>query len=118
MDQESTEQQVTSFLSRKGIHIDSRDIEACHPLPRRDKRPSAVIIRFVSRKQKLAVLKQGKKLKGTNVYLNEHLTKQNADIARQARFLRKQKKIQATWTTNCKVFIKLNGTPEEAKVLW
>lgn len=27
------------------------------------------------------------------------------------------KKIQTTWTKNCKIFIKLNGTPEEAKVL-
>lgn len=33
------------------------------------------------------------------------------------RLLRKQKKIQSTWTANCKVFIKLNGPPEVAKVL-
>lgn len=63
------------------------------------------------------LLRQTKKLKGTEVYVNEHLTKKNADIARQARALRKQKKIQATWTRNCKVFIKLNGSPEEAKTM-
>lgn len=34
-----------------------------------------------------------------------------------ARILRKQKKIQSTWTSDCKIFIKLNGTPEQAKVL-
>ncbi|KAK7915580.1 hypothetical protein WMY93_011341 [Mugilogobius chulae] len=61
---------------------------------------------------------QGRNLKGTNVYINEHLTKKNADIAKQARLLRKQNKIQATWTSNCRVFIKLNGIPELAKVLW
>lgn len=49
--------------------------------------------------------------------MNEHLIKRNADIARKARYLKKQGKIQNTWTTNCKVFIKLNGTPEQAKVL-
>ncbi|KAJ8361731.1 hypothetical protein AAFF_G00429450 [Aldrovandia affinis] len=59
----------------------------------------------------------GRKLKGTQIYLNEHLTKRNADIARTARFLTKQKKIQSTWTANCKVFIKLNGALEVAKVL-
>ncbi|KAJ8358176.1 hypothetical protein AAFF_G00028040 [Aldrovandia affinis] len=74
-------------------------------------------MRFVNRKHKTALLKQGRKLKGSNVYLNEHLTKRNADIARKARYMKKQRKIQTTWTTNCKVFIKLNGTPEEAKVL-
>ncbi|KAM3843136.1 ranBP-type and C3HC4-type zinc finger-containing protein 1-like [Diretmus argenteus] len=62
-------------------------------------------------------IKAGKKLKGTAVYLNEHLTKKNADIAREARNLKKQNKIQATWTRNCKVMIRLNGSPEEAKVI-
>lgn len=60
---------------------------------------------------------QGRKLKGTNVYMNEHLTKENAEIARAAQHLQKQNKIKATWTRNCKVLIRLNeATPEEAKV--
>lgn len=71
----------------------------------------------MNRKHKITLLRQGKKLKGTDVYLKEHLTKRNADVARKARFLRKQRKIQSTWTANCKIFIKLKGTPEEAKVL-
>lgn len=114
----STEQQVAAFLQSKGIELDCSSIEICHPLPRRN--PSdkpAVIMRFVNRKHKIALLKEGWKLKGTNVFINEHLTKHNADIAKKARYLRKLKKIQHTWTTNCKVFIKLNGTPEEAKIL-
>ena len=74
-------------------------------------------MRFVNRKHKTALLKQGRKLKGTNVFINEHLTKRNADIARKARFMKKQGKIQHTWTSNCNVFIKLNGTPEQAKVM-
>lgn len=45
------------------------------------------------------------------------LQKKNADIARHARILKKQNKIQATWTRNCKVMIQLNGTPEEAKTV-
>lgn len=61
-------------------------------------------------------LRQAKQLKGMGVYLNEHLTKKNTDIARRARMLWKWNKIQAAWTRNCKVMIRLNGTPEEAKV--
>ncbi|KAL7382808.1 hypothetical protein ABVT39_027930 [Epinephelus coioides] len=117
-DQDSLEQQVIVFLDSKGITLDRNDIKACHPLPRRDKNVKPIIImRLVNRKQKTALLKQGKKLKGTKVYLNEHLTKKNSDIARQARILQKENRIQSTWTSNCKVFIKLNGSPEEAKVL-
>lgn len=115
----SVEQQVVQFMQSKGISLDSGDIEACHPLPRKNKlQKPAVILRFVNRKKKNALLKQGRCLKGTNVYINEHLTKKNADIARQARLLRKQNKIQGTWSSNCRVFIKLNGTPEQAKILW
>ncbi|KAJ8342786.1 hypothetical protein SKAU_G00327140 [Synaphobranchus kaupii] len=44
-------------------------------------------------------------------------TDKPALIIRKARFLRNQKKIHSTWTTNCKIFIKLNGPPEESKVL-
>lgn len=114
----SVEQQVADFLQTKGIEMDINKIEACHPLPRRDDGDRrTVIMRFVNRKDKSALLKQGRKLKGSNVYINEHLTKQNADIARKARLLRKQGKIQHTWTSNCKIFIKLNGTPEQAKVM-
>ncbi|KAJ8408799.1 hypothetical protein AAFF_G00246170 [Aldrovandia affinis] len=113
----SVEQQVAAFLQSKGIDVDCNNIEACHTLSWRNDDKTAVIMRFVNRKHKTALLKQGRKLKGSNVYLNEHLTKRNADIARKARYMKKQRKIQTTWTTNCKVFIKLNGTPEEAKVI-
>lgn len=113
----SVEQQVASFLQSKGIEMDLEHIEACHSLPRRSDRLPAIIMRFVNRKNKVALLKQGRKLKGTDVFINEHLTRKNADIARKARQLKKNGKIQHTWVTNCKIFIKLNGTPEEAKVL-
>lgn len=114
----SLEQQVLHFFASKDIKIESDAIAACLALPKKDnKTKPAIIIRFVNRKDKSELLRQGKKLRGTDVYINEHLTKRNADIARRARMLRKQNKIQATWTRNCKVWIKLNGTPEEAKVI-
>lgn len=115
----SVEQQVAAFLQSKGVELDRERIEACHPLPRRKNtdRPAAVILRFVNRKDKMALLKQGRKLKGTNVYINEHLTKKNADMARKARYLKKQGKIQHTWVTNGQIYIKLTGSPEEAKII-
>lgn len=117
-DVDAVQDEVAAFLQSKGIEMDCSNIEACHPLPRRNASDKpAIIMKFSNRKDKTALLKQGRKLKGTNVFINEHLTKNNADIARRARYLKKQNKIQNTWTLNCKIFIKLNGTPEEAKVL-
>ncbi|XP_049340264.1 uncharacterized protein LOC125804780 [Astyanax mexicanus] len=115
---QTLEKQVIQFFESKNMYIDSKNITACHTLPRKDRETKpAIIVRFVNRKHKIELLRQAKKLKGTRVYLNEHLTKKNADIARQPRFLKKQQKIQSTWTRNCKVMIRLNGTPEESKVL-
>ncbi|KAJ8351890.1 hypothetical protein SKAU_G00233660 [Synaphobranchus kaupii] len=62
-DLESLEQQVTAFFNNKGISVSNNDIEACHPLPRRNKGDiPAIIIRFRNRKHKNALLRQGRKL--------------------------------------------------------
>lgn len=117
-DVSSTEQQVVAFLQSKSIAINADNIEACHPLPRRRKEETpAVILRFANRKHKSALLKQSRKLKGSDVYMNNHLTRMNGEIARKARQLKKQNKIQSTWVRNYKIFIKLKRSPEEAKVL-
>ena len=62
-------------------------------------------------------MRQSKKPEGSGVYVNEHLTKKNAEVARNDGILRKQNKFQASWTRNGKVFIRLNGPREQAKVV-
>lgn len=111
------EQQVIKFFHSKDIPLDSRNISACHTVPQKQRTIPKILLRFVNRKHKVELLKLTKKLKGTGVYVNEHLTRKNAEIAHEARLLRKQKRIQDTWTRNCKVMIKLNGTPEQAKII-
>ena len=119
---ESLETQVLHFFASRDIHVQSHNISACHPLPRKVtetniQQPPAIIIRFVNRKHKIELMKQGRKLQKTGVYINEHLTKKNADIAKEARNLRKDEKIKSTWSRNCRVFIRTNGaSPEEEKV--
>ncbi len=94
--------------------IQSDNVVACHTLPwRNGGAKPAIVLRFVNQKHKAELPRQAKKLKGTGVYLNEHLPKKNADIARHARILRKQNKIQATRQESDDT---LNGTPEESKV--
>lgn len=99
------------------IPIASKHTASCHTMPQKQNNSPNIIIQFVSRKHKIEVLKLSKRLKGTGVYVNEHLTKRNTEIARQARILREEERIQGTWTRNCKVTIRLNGAPEQAKVI-
>uniref|UniRef100_A0A1A8AU85 Uncharacterized protein n=1 Tax=Nothobranchius furzeri TaxID=105023 RepID=A0A1A8AU85_NOTFU len=104
---ESLDQQVVTFLHSKNISIQKEAISICHTLPKKyEKAKPAIIIRFTSRKQRSNVLAQGNKLRGTNVYMNKHLTKKNGTIAREARMLKTQKKIIATWTRNGNAWIK------------
>lgn len=116
---ETLESQVIQFFDSMDIPIHSNQISACHTLPRIIKNtPPAIIVRFVNRKDKAGLLQQGYKLKGTGVFVNEHLTRKNGNIAYAARQLKKAKKIKATWTRNCKVFIRTNGaTPEEERAV-
>lgn len=66
-DTNSTEQQMAAFLRSKGINLDCNDIEACHPLPRRNASDKlAIIMRFVNRKHKTALLKQGRNRQNEN----------------------------------------------------
>lgn len=110
----SLEQQVIQFFNSKDIPLDGKDIAACYTIPQKQNIPK-IIIRFTNRKHKIELFKLTKKLKGTGVYVNEHLTKRNAKIARQARILKKEKQIQDTWTRNCKVMINFMEPQSEQK---
>ncbi len=103
----SAEQQVAAFVQSKGTEVDCENMEACHPLPRRhDTDKAAIMIRFVKRKDKNAALKQGRMLRGSNVFIKQHVTKRAADIGRKAGFLKNQGQIVNPWSTKCKVFMK------------
>jgi hypothetical protein len=50
------------------------------------------------------------KLKGSGVYINEDLTKSRVQLFGKTRALKRQKKIQDTWTKTGAIFVKLlNG---------
>ena len=112
-EQESLENQVIKFFAAHDMTLEPNMISTCHTLPRKvGNNTPLIIMRFANRKAKMELQSQAKKLKGTDVYLNDHLTKRNAEIAKEARTLRKKEKIHATWTRSCKIWIKLT---EEAK---
>ena len=110
-EQDSLESQVLNKLAQHGIVINPEEISVCHTLGKggRDSKPP-VIIRLVSRKTKSFILSQAKKLKGTNIYINEHLTKRTLPSRN------KENKIISTWSRNCKNFIEFQDDREHTKV--
>ena len=73
----SLEAQVTTFIDKNmGISLMDADVSTCHTLPGKKDTPN-IVIRLANRKVKNKILRQAKQLKGTNVYINEHLTAKN-----------------------------------------
>lgn len=116
---QTLEQQVLLYLSSKHIDLDESNVSSWYAIPNKDRKEKpSIVVQFVSQKHKIALLQQTRKLKGTGVYLNEHLTKKNAEIAKWSRILRKQNKIQATWTRNGKVYMLCYRKPQQKMCTW
>ena len=78
---------------------------------------SVILLKCSNRKANLDVMKNAKKRKGSNVYINEHLTKRNSDLAYKPR-KKNMGLITSTWTHNCVVMIKTkDSTPDDCKYI-
>lgn len=117
---DATEETVVQLCRESlGISITRSDISVAHRLGVKgsgsasSRGPAPIIVRFVHRKTRDAVFRARKQLKSVRpgVYINEHLTPENALLFKQARLLVKQKKLLSAWTSNCSVFIKDSELP-------
>ena len=61
------------MAKKMGVNLDPMDISACHTLEGKRKPPS-IVLHLTSRKVKAQILKASKHLRGSKVYINEHLT--------------------------------------------
>lgn len=105
--QNSVEDQVLETLASKDIMVNKNNISACHTIGKaRNDGTQSIVLRFVKRKEKTNLLFCARKLKGTGIYINEHLTKTNSYMYKMARDLKKNGKIDSTWTRDCKIYIK------------
>ncbi|KAF7649076.1 hypothetical protein LDENG_00147870 [Lucifuga dentata] len=82
-ERESLQQQVISFFKLQNYKT---NIEVCYALPLKERKiKPTIVLKMVSLKYKIDLMRQARSLRGAGVYLNDHLTKKNAEIARQAR---------------------------------
>ena len=88
------------------VKIMDHEILAIHKLPKRKNDTEPVLIKFSRNCTKRNLMKNKRKLKQTQVYMNDHLTKMNMDIEFKARQLRKENQLYSAWTINGKIFVK------------
>lgn len=101
------------------------EVSAAHRLPGRkeDSRPPSIVVSFISRQVKtiwltarknhgsLTAQELHRSFPDTRIYLNEHLAPATRGVFNAARALKKEGKLSAVWTQDCKVMAKV--TPEQ-----
>ena len=107
---EVTDEIVKELAARKlDVHIADTELVRSHRVGRKtDDRtaPRDIIVSFTTHNVKRAIMRNGRKLKGTRVFINEDLTKTRGKIAWEARNLRRDGKLTETWTRDGTVFVK------------
>ena len=109
-----TEGSVLTYLNdRLGLDVNKADIVSAYRIPRRKSgghRP--IIVRFATRRIRDMVYharrqdKNARQSRNEPVYINEHLTKSNAELFARARSLVRDKKITRAWTAGGLVYIR------------
>lgn len=113
---------VVDLTKEIGCDIQHGDISICHRNGQEThqsngtKRPRQVLVKFVSREKKVAVMKNKKNLKDKkkNVYVNEDLT---GPRAKMLKCIREKKCTQSLYTKDGRIICKLKSAkPEERPV--
>ena len=107
---------INFVKNQLNIDNDPYDVVAIHELPNKNKDIYKTIVKFHFHETKSKIFKNIKKLKDTNIYINDHLTKYNSEIFYKARNLLKDSKIKYCWTVNGITFIKKTESSEKEKI--
>ena len=113
---EDTDSVVRELAARKlDVKLEPSNFVRSHRVGRKTEeqanRPRDIIARFTTHNVKVEILRNAKKLRGTNTYINEDVTKIRGAMASDARKLKRDGKIQDTWTRDGIIFTKdMNGS--------
>ena len=107
---EETDAVVCELAEKKlDVKIAAHDIVRSHRVGRKGEgkaTPLDVIASFTTHNVKTAIMRNGKNLKGSQVFVNEDMTRIRGKIAWEARQLRRDGKVLDTWTRDGIIFVK------------
>jgi cell division protein FtsL len=103
------------------ITVTPADILSATRLQSKRDGPRPLLVSFHSTALRTAVIrarqpKQKLLFCGSTIYINDHLTKFNSDLAFKARLAVKEKKAHSTWTHNGLVYIKWSATSRPVQI--
>ena len=113
---------VNAFNQLQGMDdiVRPEDIDVSHPLPSNRKDNKKVhVVRFISRKTKFMILNAKKqeenkqfKFRGNDVYINEHLSKNNRSLFAEAQAKKKLLNYKYCWTRAGSIFLRKTDDSE------
>lgn len=113
---------VNAFNQLQGMDeiVRPEDIDISHPLPSNRKDNKQVhVVRFISRKTKFMILNAKKqeenrqfKFRGNDVFINEHLSKNNRSLFAEAQAKKKLLKYKYCWTRAGSIFMRKTDDSE------
>lgn len=107
---EESMEKVISQLNSKlpGLNLKESEIDMCHRLGKnRSDKPRPIIVKFVSRMTKIKVLQRRKELQGTDLYINEDLTRINLSVLGTIK--KKLHNGERLWTREGKLYLRNNN---------
>ena len=119
---QSDKQAFMSFVTQHmpATKLEDWEIGNIHQLPSTTGRTKPIIVKFISHIAKDRIYKQRSKLKNTNIYLTESLTKRNGDLyarCRQHLATRQDRNrpFSQLWTNDGKIFVRCGETVKQIK---
>ena len=122
---ENLEEHVIDLLKDVGVTVSSRDIEACHRLPKSSSSkaknlPKRSIVRFVNRKNVEGALRKRKLLKNNHkhngIYFNENLCTNYREIWFKCRDIHRCNRIFSYHTYNGTVYYRLSENSKPTRI--
>lgn len=103
---ENCVEKITTFCNEKlNVDISDKNIDRAHRVGKpREGRSRAIIVRFNSHKDKIAVMRQRRELYSSRYYINEDLTSRNQHLLYQAK--KKCRNVVSAWSRDGKTFAK------------
>lgn len=106
--------------------VSSHDIDTCHRIPTRKPGETNIVVRFVRRDKRHALLAKARKQKLTTkqlglsqanaVYVNEHLTQANKQLLGAAIARKKEVAWKFVWTSGGKVFARKDERMDAVRI--
>lgn len=106
-DGENTDTIVLNTANKLNVNISPADIDRSHRIGRpAPGKPREIIVKFSGYHARRGFMLNRKELKGSNIYINEDLTKGRKSMAYMCRQLVKDKRLHQTWTYDGNIFVK------------